>query len=73
MNILQVRQRLHDVCAETGSIRAWSEKQGLAFSYVSAVIRGDAKPGQKLLHKIGMKKAFAEKKTTVMKFEDITN
>lgn len=35
--------------------------------------RGDAKPGRKLLRAMGLRKAFTDKKTTAMKFEDITN
>lgn len=73
MNIMQLRQRLHELTEDAGSIKAWAEDNGLAFSYVAAVRRGDAKPGRKLLKAMGLRKAFTDKKTTVMKFEDITN
>ena len=73
MNLMQLRQRLHDLTEDAGSIKAWAEDNGLAFSYVAAVRRGDAKPGRKLLKAMGLRKAFTDKKTTVMKFEDITN
>lgn len=73
MNLLQVRQRLHDLCEDAGGIRKWADANGIAFSYVAAVRRGDAKPGRKLLKAMGLRKAFTDKKTTVMKFEDITN
>lgn len=73
MNIMQVRQRLHQLTEDAGSIRAWAEANGLSFSNVAAVRRGDAKPGRKLLKAMGLRKAFTDKKTTVMKFEDITN
>ena len=74
MNIKELRQRLSDICfIDSGSVRAWAKKNGIAHSYVSAVIRGDARPGNKILKLIGLKKAFTTKKTTVMKFEDITN
>lgn len=72
MNIGEMRQRLHDICfIESGSARAWAKKNGIAHSYVSAVIRGDARPGNKILKLIGLKKSFSLKKTKVMKFEDI--
>lgn len=71
MNMMQLRQRLHELTEDAGSIKAWAEANGLAFSYVAAVRRGDAKPGRKLLKAMGLRKAFADKKTTVIKFEDI--
>lgn len=71
MNLLGVRQRLHELTEDAGSIKAWAEANGLAFSYVAAVRRGDAKPGRKLLKAMGLRKSFSAKKTTVMKFEDI--
>lgn len=73
MNTDELRKRLHDLCFEAGSIRAWADKNEISFGYVSAVIRGDAKPGNKILKAMGVRKAFSLKKTTVMKFEDITN
>jgi len=72
MNIRELRNRLHDLCQDAGSIRAWADEQGLAFSYVAAVIRGDIKPGGKLLKAMGMRKSFSLRKDAVMKFEDIT-
>ena len=73
MNLIQVRQKLHNLCEDAGSIRAWSKEKGLAFSYVAAVHRGDVKPSRKILKAMGLRKSFSAKKTTVMKFEDITN
>jgi hypothetical protein len=73
MNIIQVRQRLHDLCEDAGSIRAWAEANHMSFSYVAAVRRGDVKPSRKILKAMGLRKSFSAKKTTVMKFEDITN
>ena len=73
MNLIAVRQRLHDLCEDAGSIRAWAEANGMAFSYVAAVRRGDVKPSRKILKAMGLRKSFSAKKTTVMKFEDITN
>jgi len=71
MNLIQVRQRLHDLCEDAGSIRAWAQANGLAFSYVAAVRRGEIKPSRRLLKAMGLRKSFSAKKTTVMKFEDI--
>lgn len=71
MNITELRKTLHSICQEEGSIAAWADKNGLSFGYVAAVIRGDAKPGHKVLKAMGLRKSFSAKKTTAMKFEDI--
>lgn len=73
MNLIEVRQKLHDLCEDAGSIRAWAEANDLAFSYVAAVKRGDVNPSTRLLKAMGLRKAFQAKKTTVMRFEDIKN
>jgi len=73
MNIKELRETLYDYCQDAGSVRAWAEKHKLSFSYVAAVIRGDSNPGNKVLKAMGLRKSFSAKKTTVMKFEDITN
>ena len=65
---------LHDRCEQEGGAVKLAAKLGLkSHSHISAVKRGDAKPGRKLLKALGKRKAYSEKKTTVMKFEDITN
>lgn len=72
MNIREVRQKLHDLCEDADGIRAWSDERRIAFSYVAAVIRGDSKPGRKILKAMGLRKAFSLKKNpVVMRFEDI--
>jgi hypothetical protein len=72
MNITELRKTLHDICQDEGSIAAWADKNGIAFSYVASVIRGDAKPGNKILKAMGLRKAFSLKKNpVVMRFEDI--
>jgi hypothetical protein len=73
MNIMELRKRLHNLCQDEGSIAAWADKNGLSFGYVASVIRGDAKPGNKILKKMGIRKSFTSRKDAVMKFEDITN
>lgn len=73
MNVIELRKRLHDMCQDAGSIKAWSDANEISFGYVSAVIRGDIAPGNKILKAMGLRKAFSLKKTTVMKFEDIAN
>ena len=73
MTLNEVRQKLHNLCEDAGSIRAWAEANNIAFSYVAAVKRGDVKPSTRLLKAMGLRKSFSPKKTTVMKFEDITN
>lgn len=71
MTLIELRQRLHDMCCDVGSNTAFGEKHDIDHSYVSAVIRGYTKPGPKILRAMGIRKAFSPKKTTVMKFEDI--
>lgn len=73
MTLMELRERLHDLCQDAGSVRAWADKNKISFGYVSAVIRGDTKPGGKILKAMGIRKSFSLNKTTVMKFEDITN
>jgi hypothetical protein len=71
---MELRKLLHDCCQNEGSISAWADKNGLSFGYVASVIRGDAKPGAKILKALGLRKAFSLKKNpAVIKFEDITN
>lgn len=71
MTLGELRQALHNICQDAGSIKKWATQNNLAFSYVSSVIRGDMKPGPKILKAMGLRKSFSAKKTTVMKFEDI--
>ena len=73
MTLNELRKRLFDLCEESGSQTAFAKKHNIDNSYVSAVIRGNAMPGWKILKAMGMRKSFSAKKTTVMKFEDITN
>ena len=71
MNLIDVRQRLHNLTEGAGSIRKWAKANNLPFSQVAAVQRGDMKPSTKILTAMGLRKAFQVKKTAVMKFEDI--
>lgn len=71
MNLIEVRQRLHNLCEGAGSIRAWAKKMKIDHSYAAKVRRGDAKPSRSILKAMGMRRAFNDKKTAVMKFEDI--
>jgi len=74
MNITELRKTLHNLCQDEGSIAAWADKNGLSFGYVASVIRGDAKPGNKILKVMGLRKSYSLKKNpAVMRFEDITN
>ena len=73
MTLNELRRELHNICMDAGGVKPWADSKGIAFSYVAGVIRGDKKPGAKILKALGKRKAFREKKTTVMKFEDITN
>lgn len=61
------------ICESSGGVKPWADGKGIAFSYVAGVIRGDKKPGKKILRAMGLRKSFSLKKTTVMKFEDIAN
>ena len=71
MTLLEVRQKLHDLCQDAGGFSAWARKNRVSLSYVHAVVSGSAKPGKKVLRAMGLRKAFSAKKTSVMKFEDI--
>lgn len=74
MNELGMRQRLSDLCLEAGSAVKFAKKHKLkSWSHVYAVMRGEKKPGNRILKAIGLKRVLSDKKTTVMKFEDITN
>ena len=73
MTLNELRRELHNICMDAGGVKPWADSKGIAFSYVAGVIRGDKKPGAKILKALGKRNAFREKKTTVMKFEDITN
>ena len=73
MTLDELRRELHNICQDAGGIKPWADSQGIAFSYVASAIRGDVKPGRKILKAMGLRKSFSAKKTTVMKFEDITN
>jgi hypothetical protein len=73
MNLLELRQKLHGMCEKEGGAVKLAKKLGLkSHSHISAVKRGDAKPGRELLRAIGMQKSFSPKKSAKMKFEDIS-
>lgn len=72
MNLMEVRQKLHNLCEDAGSIRAWSEANGLSFSHVAAVRRGDVKPSSRILNAMGMRKAFRPNTTQIIKYEDVS-
>lgn len=74
----QLVERLREACDEAGGAKPWGEKQRpkISFSYVSAVLRKDAKPGEKILRAMKMKPVFvyvdpAHMQEVVMRFEDI--
>lgn len=60
-------------CQEEGSIARWTRQNKLEYWQVASVIRGDSKPSSRLLKAMGLRKSFSAKKSTVMRFEDITN
>ena len=62
MTLIEVQNRLRDLCDKAGSIRKWSEANKIAFGYVAQVIRGDAKPSVRLLKKMGLKREYTFKK-----------
>jgi len=64
MTLIEVRNRLRDLCENAGSIRAWSLDNKVPFSYTAAVIRGDAPPSAGLLKKMGLRKDITFKKIT---------
>lgn len=72
MNTLQMRQRLWDLAVMEGGAIHLAKKYGMSHSHISAVIRGDAMPGIKLLKAMGLKRVLIEKGRQP-KYEDITN
>jgi len=72
MTITELRKKLFELCEKAGGVKAWADDQGISFSYVAAVIRGDSNPGRKILNAMGIRKSFSlKKKPKVMRFEDI--
>lgn len=53
---LTVRERLMHACAAVGGQRAWARMHGVAPSYVSSVVSGDAEPGPKILSALGLRR-----------------
>lgn len=73
MNDKELRNYLQERCGLSGSIMAWAYKNKISHSYVSAVIRGDAPIGDKILKALKMKKAYcflSKGQAVTMKFED---
>jgi len=81
MNLHSLRMEMLDKCEAAGGISAFirelatrkKNKIKISHSYVASFIRGDAKPGKKILKVLGKKKVLSLDKKTEMKFEDITN
>lgn len=73
MNLLGLRQVISDRALQAGSDVKLAKELDVSHSHLSAVKRGDAKPGNKLLKALGFKVVIQEKKNAEMKFEDITN
>lgn len=67
MNKKELREYIKELVAiEAGSIREWAKLKKISFSYVSAVIRGDAPAGNKILKAAGLRKSYVNKKPTVV-------
>lgn len=49
----EIRALLRERCDQAGSAKAWASANGMAFSYVSEVLRGEKRPGKLLLEKLG--------------------
>lgn len=62
MTLIEVQNMLRDLCDEVGSIRKWSAKNRMSFSYISRVVRGDLPPSDKILKKMGLKREYTFKK-----------
>lgn len=71
MTLNELRRELHNICMDAGGVKPWADKRGIAFSYVASVIRGETKPGNKILKAMGLRKSFGLRKNAVMKFEDV--
>jgi hypothetical protein len=59
-----LRLLLRDECEKVGGIRAWGRARRISASHVSRVIRGEMRPGPKLLTALGLKESTVYVPTT---------
>lgn len=71
MTLIELRNELREMCKKEGGALPWANRHNIAHSYVSAVLRGTAKPGPKILKALGKDKGWKIK--IRFEFEDITN
>jgi len=60
LTLIEVRQKLSDLCFKAGGVREWADSKGLSYSNVYKVIRGDGKPGKKIMRKIRIKQLVGD-------------
>lgn len=81
MNLNEMRIEMFNKCEVAGGISAFirelakrdKKRIKISHSYVAAFIRGNAKPGKKILKILGKKRVLSLDKKAEMRFEDITN
>lgn len=71
MILIELRKELRDLCEKEGSALSWAKRHKISHTYVSAVLRGSAKPGKKILKALGEDKGW--KMRVEYKYQDITN
>lgn len=67
MTLIELRNELKELCQKQGGALPWAKRHRISHSYVSAVLRGDAKPGKKILRAMGMERGAKIK--VIMRFE----
>ncbi len=58
LTIEQVRERLRAACDEAGSMRAWADGHGMSAAFVSDVLKGLRRPGDRMLAALGIERTI---------------
>ncbi len=69
--LIEIRQKIDDLCFKAGGVREWAESKNLSYSNVYKILRGDGKPGKKVMKKIKIRRIVSD--DVVPRYEDITN
>lgn len=69
MTLIELRNVLRDLCKKEGGALPWAKRHKISHTYVSAVLRGNAKPGPKILKALGGDKGW--KLVVEYKYKDI--
>jgi len=61
LGIEGARYRLSKACYDAGGVEQWAEKNGLAWSNIYSIIRGEKKPSDRILDLIGIEAIIVKK------------